>query len=61
MMLTIDDVAAVLLFQHFQRTELERLARTSADIHLGEFAIHEGGEPARFAVMKFLREFAVGS
>src|SRR4029450_10602185 len=33
--------------------ELERLAQTSADLHLGagEFAVHEGGERALFAVI----------
>jgi hypothetical protein len=52
-MLTIDDVAAVPLFSALPAIELERLARTSADIHLssGEFAVHEGGEPALFAVL----------
>ena len=47
-MLTIDDLAAVPLFSVLPATELERLARTSADIHLssGEFAVHEGGERA---------------
>ncbi len=40
-MLTIDDVAAVPLFSGLPPTELERLARTSADLHLcpGEFAV----------------------
>jgi thioredoxin reductase (NADPH) len=52
-MLTIDDVAAIPLFSALPATELERLARTSADVHLsaGEFAVHEGGEPALFAVL----------
>jgi thioredoxin reductase (NADPH) len=33
--------------------ELERLARTSADLHLvaGEFAVHEGGDRALYAVL----------
>ena len=52
-MLTIDDVAAIPLFSALPATELERVARTSADVHLssGEFAVHEGGEPALFAVL----------
>lgn len=52
-MLTVEDVAAVPLFSSLPQSELERLARTSADLHLsaGEFAAHEGGEGALFAVL----------
>jgi thioredoxin reductase (NADPH) len=53
-MLTIDDVRAVPLFSTLALPELERLARTSADLHLaaGEYAAHEGGqERALFAVL----------
>ena len=52
-MLTVDEVSAVPLFSTLPASNLERLARTSADIHLGpgEFAVHEGGEPALFAVL----------
>src|SRR5882757_7417723 len=52
-MLTIDDVTAIPLFSALPATERERLARTSADLHLGsgEFAVHEGGERALFAVL----------
>jgi thioredoxin reductase (NADPH) len=52
-MLTIDEVSTVPLFSTLPPANLERLARTSADIHLnsGEFAVHEGGEPALFAVL----------
>ncbi|MGA8048567.1 MAG: FAD-dependent oxidoreductase [Burkholderiales bacterium] len=53
-MLTIDDVRAVPLFSTLAEPELERLARTSADLHLaaGEYAAHEGGqERALFAVL----------
>ena len=41
LMLTIEDVAAVPLFSGLPAAELERLARTSADLHLGpgEFAV----------------------
>src|ERR1700735_4036583 len=52
-MLTVDEVSAVPLFSALPASNLERLARTSADIYLGpgEFAVHEGGEPALFAVL----------
>jgi thioredoxin reductase (NADPH) len=52
-MLTIDDLAAIPLFSALPAIELERLARTSANLHLssGEFAVHEGGERALFAVL----------
>ncbi len=53
-MLTIDDVRAVPLFSTLGLRELERLAQRSADISLspGEWAVHEGGEPALFAVLE---------
>ncbi len=52
-MLTIEDVRAVPLFSTLADADLERLARTSADVHLGagEFAVPEGGERALFAVL----------
>lgn len=52
-MLTIEDVRAVPLFSALAEAELDRLARTSADLHLGagEFAVHEGGERALYAVL----------
>ena len=52
-MLTIDDVRAVPLFSTLAAPELERLAQTSADLHLGagEFAVHEGGDRALYAVL----------
>ena len=52
-MLTIDDVRAIPLFSTLAESDLERLAQTSADLHLGagEFAVHEGGERALFAVL----------
>ena len=52
-MLTVEDVTAIPLFSSLPRPELERLARTSADLHLspGEFAVPEGGERALFAVL----------
>jgi thioredoxin reductase (NADPH) len=52
-MLTIDDVVGISLFSALPAVDLERLARTSADLHLssGEFAVHEGGEGALFVVL----------
>ena len=52
-MLTIDDVRSVPLFSTLASAELERLAKTSADLHLaaGEFAVHEGGDRALYAVL----------
>src|SRR5215208_6188796 len=52
-MLTIDDVRAIPLFSTLAVTELERLAQTSADLHLGagEFAVPEGGDRALYAVL----------
>ena len=52
-MLTLDDIRAVPLFSTLAEPELDLLARTSADIQLspGEYAVHEGGEPALFAVL----------
>jgi thioredoxin reductase (NADPH) len=52
-MLTIEEVRSVPLFSTLGESELERLVRTSADLHLsaGEFAVPEGGERALFAVL----------
>jgi len=52
-MLTIDDIRPVPLFSTLADNELEHLANTSADLHLcaGEFAVHEGGERALYAVL----------
>ena len=52
-MLTIDDIRAIPLFSTLPDSALERLARTSADVHLsaGEFAVHEGSERALYAVL----------
>src|SRR5207248_11095738 len=52
-MLTIDDVRSFPLFSTLALAELERLAKTSADLHLsaGEFAVNEGGERALYAVL----------
>ena len=52
-MLTLDEIRAVPLFASLAEAELALLARTSADVSLsaGEFAVHEGGEPALYAVL----------
>ena len=52
-MLTIDEIRAIPLFSNLADADLDRLARTSADLHLGagEFAVPEGGERALFAVL----------
>ena len=52
-MLTIDDVRSIPLFSTLAVPELERLAQTSADLHLaaGEFAVPEGGDRALYAVL----------
>jgi thioredoxin reductase (NADPH) len=52
-MLRTDELREVPLFSTLAVAELERLAQTSADVHLdaGEFAVHEGGERALFAVL----------
>jgi thioredoxin reductase (NADPH) len=52
-MLTIDEIRAVPLFSTLPDSELDSLAHTSADLHLcaGEFAVHEGGERALYAVL----------
>src|SRR5262245_57727098 len=52
-MLTLVDIRAIPLFSTLAEPELDLLARTSADIQLspGEYAVHEGGEPALYAVL----------
>jgi thioredoxin reductase (NADPH) len=52
-MLTVDDIRKIPLFSSVSEADLERLARTSADLHLtaGEFAVPEGGERALYAVL----------
>jgi len=52
-MLTLDDVLTVPLFSSLAAADLQRLAQTSADIHLaaGDIAVPEGGERALFAVL----------
>jgi thioredoxin reductase (NADPH) len=52
-MLTIDDIRHVPLFSTLAVAELELLAQTAADLHLGagEWAVHEGGDRALYAVL----------
>jgi len=52
-MLTPDDIRSVPLFATLPPGEVERLAQTSADLHLaaGEFAVPEGGDRALYAVL----------
>lgn len=52
-MLTIDEIREIPLFSNLEVAELERLARTSADLRLdaGEFAVPEGGESALYAIL----------
>ena len=52
-MLTPDEVRAVPLFASLSDADLDRLVRTSADVRLnpGEYAVHEGGERALYAVL----------
>jgi thioredoxin reductase (NADPH) len=52
-MLTPDEVRAVPLFATLSDADLDRLVRTAADIRLntGEYAVHEGGERALYAVL----------
>jgi thioredoxin reductase (NADPH) len=52
-MLSLEDVRSIPLFSTLAEADLQRLADTSADVHLaaGEFAVHEGGERALYAVL----------
>jgi thioredoxin reductase (NADPH) len=52
-MLTVDEIRAIPFFSSLALSDLELLARTSADMHLaaGEWAVPEGGERALFAVL----------
>jgi thioredoxin reductase (NADPH) len=52
-MFTTDEVRAIPIFSAMPEAELERLAKSAADIQLaaGEFAVHEGDERAFYAVI----------
>jgi thioredoxin reductase (NADPH) len=51
---TTEEIGAVPLFAALDDAERERLSRAAADIRLaaGEYAVHEGGERALFAVLE---------
>ena len=53
-MLTIEELSGVPLFAKLPDIEVERLAKTAADIRLcaGEYAVHEGEERALFVVLE---------
>jgi thioredoxin reductase (NADPH) len=53
-MVTAEEIRAVALFAARGPGELERLSRAAADLALspGEYAVHEGGERALFAVLE---------
>ncbi|HET8741748.1 MAG TPA: FAD-dependent oxidoreductase [Gaiella sp.] len=53
-MVTAEDVGGVAIFASLSDDDRERLARAAADIRLqpGEYAAHEGGERALFAVLE---------
>jgi thioredoxin reductase (NADPH) len=53
-MVTADDVARVAIFVDLAEADRERLAHAAADVRLvpGEYAAHEGGERALFAVLE---------
>jgi len=52
-MLTVDELAAFPLFSTLRPAQLAEIAKHAADIHLapGQYAAHEGEEPALFAVL----------
>jgi thioredoxin reductase (NADPH) len=53
-MVTAEEIAGVTIFAALGAAERERLARAAADIGLtaGEYAVHEGGDRALFAVLE---------
>ena len=53
-MITAEDIARVTVFAALDGDQRERLARAAADVSLvpGEFAAHEGGERALFALLE---------
>jgi thioredoxin reductase (NADPH) len=53
-MITPDELRLVPLFADLEKSELERLAQRSADVHLkqGEYAVHEGEGRALFVVLE---------
>jgi len=53
-MVTADEIGEITVFAALHPRDRERLARVAADISLvpGEYAVHEGGERALFAVLE---------
>ncbi len=53
-MVTAEEIAGISIFAGLAASDRERLARAAADISLdaGEYAVHEGGERALFAVLE---------
>ena len=53
-MVTADEISSITVFSALESGERERLSRAAADISLtpGEYAAHEGGERALFAVLE---------
>ncbi|HET8832684.1 MAG TPA: Crp/Fnr family transcriptional regulator, partial [Casimicrobiaceae bacterium] len=52
-MLSTEDIRTIPFFSMLGDADIERLAQTSADLHLkaGEYAVHEGAERALYAVL----------
>ncbi len=53
-MVTAEEIGGITVFAALDPRDRERLARVAADISLGpgEYAVHEGGERALFAVLE---------
>ncbi len=53
-MLTLEEIASVPVFAGLEQADLERICRVAADVCLdpGEYAVHEGGEPALLALIE---------
>ena len=53
-MVTSDEIGRVTVFAGLEPADRERLCRVAADISLGpgEYAVHEGGEPALFGLIE---------
>ena len=53
-MVTSDEIGRVTVFSGLEPADRERLCRVAADISLGpgEYAVHEGGEPALFGLIE---------
>jgi thioredoxin reductase (NADPH) len=53
-MVTSDEIGRVTVFAGLEQADRERLCRVAADISLGpgEYAVHEGDEPALFGLLE---------